>query len=76
MNKNNSVLAALEKLYKEGLNFIEYYVISDINDNVLTDNTGRSGRKVLWYNDNTHEAAIYIDTLEFLTNEEIEEEFC
>lgn len=76
MNKNKSVLAALEKLYKEGLNFIEYYVISDINDNVLTDNTGRSGRKVLWYNDNTNEAAIYIDTLEFLTNEEIEEEFC
>lgn len=76
MNKNKSVLAALEKLYKEGLNFIEYYVISDINDDVLTDNTGRSGRKVLWYNDNTSEAAIYIDTLEFLTDEEIEEEFC
>lgn len=76
MSKKVSVLKALKKLYEEGLDYIQYDVIDDISANCLTDNIGRSGRIVLWYNDNNHEVAIYIDTLEFLSSEEIEEEFC
>ena len=43
--------------------------------NYLTENKARSGREVLWYLDqDEHEAAVYIDTGEKLTEEEIEKE--
>lgn len=42
----------------------------------ITINTCRNGRKVAWYLDETKELCIYIDTMEELTQEEIENELC
>lgn len=74
MKKNSSVLIAMVALYEE-LGYGDY-ILGDIRCDYLSENIGRSGRLVLWYNDNNSEAAIYVDTLEFLSEEEIEEEFC
>jgi len=46
----------------------------DLQYDYLTLNTARSGREVMWYLDDTECKAIYTDTLEFLTEEEIDEE--
>lgn len=70
----NSVLAAIKKLYKELCK--EESVLNDIEHDYLTENTCRNGREVLWYFDGNNELAIYIDTLDFLTKEEIEKELC
>lgn len=69
----NNVLAAITKLYKE-IGFED--VLNDIEHDYLTENTCRNGRDVLWYIDENHNVAIYEDTLEFLTEEEIEEQLC
>ena len=65
------VLEALKKLY-EKLNIDS--ILDDISDDTLTENTARNGRAVLWYLDESQNIAIYCDTLDFLTNEEIENE--
>lgn len=70
----NSVLAAIEKIYEEIPG--EHDVLNDINHDYLTENTCRNGRNVLWYIDEANNIAIYIDTREFLTEEEIEKELC
>lgn len=72
--KNTSVLRALVKLYDELC--MGDCVLDDILYSIVSENIGRSGRLVLWYNDNNCEEAIYVDTLEFLSDEEIEKEFC
>lgn len=68
----NSVLLAIAKLYKEIGR--DESVLFDIENDYLTENTTKSGRLVLSYLSNDIESAIYIDTLEFLTSEEIEKE--
>lgn len=68
----NSVLLAITKLYKEIGR--EESVLFDIENDCLTENTTKSGRLVLSYLSNDIESAIYVDTLEFLTKEEIETE--
>lgn len=51
------------------------YILEWENENTLTQNTARNGRPVMWYLDGDgYEAAVYIDTLETLTQEEIEKE--
>lgn len=40
----------------------------------ITINTCRNGREVAWYLDESREMCIYIDTLEELTQEEIDKE--
>lgn len=67
------MLVALKKLYEE-IGFEN--VLSDIENDYLTENSCRNGRDVLWYMDENNNVAIYIDTLEFLTEEEIEKELC
>ena len=69
----NSVLAAIEKLYKE-IGFED--VLNDIKNDYLTENTCRNGKEVLWYLDENKSVAIYVDSLEFLTEEDIEEQLC
>lgn len=69
------MLAAIKKLYEE-IGFEDVDVLSDIEHDYLTENTCRNGRDVLWYIDEANNIAIYIDTLEFLTEEEIEKELC
>lgn len=70
---NKSILAAIEKIYNKigNRNIIDY-----IRHEYLTENTCRNGRDVLWFMDEDNNVAIYIDTLEFLTEEEIEEQLC
>jgi len=38
----------------------------------LTINTGRNGRDYAWYADESHNIAVDIETLEVLTNQEID----
>lgn len=67
------MMNALVKLY-ERLGFDGTNIIDDYNNDYLSENDTRDGREVLWYVDETHNEAIYVDTAEFLTEEEIEEQ--
>lgn len=71
--KNTSVLKAISKLYGAE---VSADILDDIRCNLLAEHTARSGRDVLWFMDENVSEAIYIDTLEFLTEEEIEKELC
>ena len=53
-------------------------IIRLMEDDTITINTARSGREAVWYlNAETGaECAVYTDTLEELTADEILEEFC
>lgn len=73
MMEESKMIEALRALYDElGIEF----TLRDVDKDYLTENTCRNGRKVLWYMDENKCVAIYIDTLEFLTDEEIEKELC
>lgn len=45
-----------------------------IKNNTITQNTCRNGREVLWYLDDNYDVAIYLDTLDFLSDEEKNEQ--
>ena len=64
------VLEAINKVYS----IVGYGedVFGDIENGYLTENETRSGRDVVWYMDGEKECAVYVDTLEVLTEEEIE----
>ena len=65
-------MEALTKLYNAiG---IEMNIVRDIKLDYLSEMTARNGRKVWWYMDEKHNKAIYNDTAEFLTDEEITRE--
>lgn len=49
-------------------------VFNDMEHDYLSECIARNGREVLWYMDESNSVAIYKDTLEELTEEEIEEE--
>ena len=70
-----NTLEALVKLYEE-IGFEEPNVIKDINVNYLSECTARNKRTVLWYLDEAKNIAIYTDTEEFLSEEEIEDQLC
>ena len=71
---NKSALKAIAKLY-ERIPYSET-ILEDIDGSFLTEDTARNGREVLWYMNDLFNEAVYIDTLEFLTEEEIEKELC
>lgn len=71
----NNMLIALKKLYEE-LGYEDPDIISDIEHDFLSNATCRNGKEVLWYMDDSKCMAMYIDTLEFLSEEEIEKELC
>ncbi len=64
---------AEQKIY-EILGFNKPDINNDRKYDYLTENVARNGREVLWYMDESHNLAIYVDTLEQLTDEEIEKE--
>ena len=67
------MLEALKKLY-EKLELNNPDILSDYDNDYLSEHTARNGSNVLWYLDEGHEAAIYVDSCELLTHEEIETE--
>ena len=72
-----------KKAIKEALELLGYYDVSENEDSVqewLDDDTisictCRSGRGAVWIITESHESAVYIDTLEPLSQEEITKEF-
>ena len=65
------VLEAVD-IYPEDPEDVEYYREKDM----LTVNTGRDGRSYVWYLDGRRSAAADLETGRFLSEEEIEEQFC
>ena len=51
-------------------------IVNDFNNYYITENESRSGRAVIWYLDDSRECAVYADTLEELSKEEIIKELC
>lgn len=71
--KNTSILKAMQVLY-DYIGNTEPDILNDIEHGYLTENTGRSGRDVVWYADENNDVAVYVDTLEILSDEEIDRE--
>lgn len=71
-----NIKTAIEMIYRQlGMDLDN--VDNDAEHNLLTVNTGRTGREAVWYLDFIgNESAVYTDTLQFLAREEIEAEFC
>lgn len=73
----NEHMDAVKEIYDElGLNTTQEGVENDYRHDYLTLNTARNGRDVLWYMDSLDNVAIYVDTLVFLNEEEIEKQLC
>lgn len=68
-------IEAMAKLYEE-MDFENPDIAEDMKNDFLSECKCRNGREVLWYMDEANNKAIYIDTMEFLTDEEIEKELC
>ncbi len=68
-----SFLKALTFLYQR-FSIPNRDILFDIATGTLTENKARNGRDVLWYLDHSVNAAIYIDMLEVLSEDEIEKE--
>lgn len=72
----NNMIKSIEKLYDE-LGFENPHVVDDIKNDILTEACSRNGRRILWYLEpEGKEAAIDVDTMQFLTDEEIEKDLC
>lgn len=71
------------KAVKEALEYIGYFNVAEspemlqewLNDETISICTGRSGRSAVWIITESHGSAVYIDTLEPLSQEEITKEF-
>lgn len=68
-------MEAIRKLYSK-MDMDEDLIQDNMENDLLSECTARNGRTVWWYLDNANCGAIYEDTLEFLTMEEIENELC
>ena len=75
---NEKELKAIEEaMYYAGINFDEEYMQRLIELDEASINTARNGRDVAWLlSSERHMAAVYVDTLERLTEEEIEKVLC
>ena len=62
---------AVKKLYKK-LGFEKPDIFADYDNGYLSFHIARNARPVFWYLDECNNVAIYEDTAEFLTDEEIE----
>lgn len=71
------------KAVKEALEYIGYFDVAEspemlqewLDDGTISICVGRSGRDAVWIITESHESAVYIDTLEPLSQEEITKEF-
>ncbi len=72
-----------QKAVKEALEYMSYWDIAEdpemlqewLDDGTISICTGRSERSAVWIITDSHETAVYIDTLEPLSQEEIAKEF-
>lgn len=76
-----SILDAIEALYEELCSLEEIRLgranlFEDYAAERLAEHKARNGRPVLWYIDERHNIAVYVDTAELLTDEEIEDQLC
>lgn len=71
------------KAVKEALEYIGQFDVAEspemlqewLDDETISICTGRSGRDAVWIITESHESAVYIDTLEPLSQKEIAKEF-
>ncbi|MBO7713963.1 MAG: hypothetical protein J6S85_10365 [Methanobrevibacter sp.] len=70
---NESILKAIEKLYSV-LDLDGEGILDDIKNDYLSENVTRSGRTVLWYICGDKSVTMYVDSLEIMSEEEIETE--
>lgn len=71
------------KAVKEALKYIGYFDVAEspkmlqewLDDETISICTGKSGRSAVWIITELHESAVYVDTLEPLSQEEITKEF-
>lgn len=71
------------KAVKEALEYIGYFDAAEspemlqewLDDGTISIGTGRSGRDAVRIITESHESAVYVDTLESLSQEEITKEF-
>ena len=71
------------KAVKEALEYIGYFDVAEspemlqewFDDGTIGIGTGRSGRDAVWIITESHESALYIDTQQHLSQEEITKEF-
>lgn len=72
-----------QKAIKEALEYISYWDVAEdpemlqewLDDGTIGIGTGRSGRDAVWIITESKESAVYVDTLEPLSQEEITKEF-
>jgi len=65
-------LEAIKKAYEEA-GYDNPDIIADVDFGYLTLNTARNGRDVVWYLDECNSIAVYVDTCEILSIEEMED---
>lgn len=74
INLSSEEITAIEKALDAALiSYDEEFMAQLIRENDVTINKARNGRWVAWVILEEREAAVYVDTLEELTPEEIEE---
>lgn len=72
---NEKQVAALIKVLDDlDYDSDEESLLDNLKYDYLTINKCRNGREVAWYIDESHNKCIYVDTLEELTDAEIEEQ--
>lgn len=75
INLSSEEITAIEKALDAALiSYDEEFMAQLIRENDVTINKARNGRYVAWVILEEREAAVYVDTLEELTPEEIEKE--
>ena len=73
-SERNAIIAGLERIdYYDSQN--PEFIQTLIDDDSITINTARSGRAVVWIIiDDIKEAALYVDTLDILSDEDVKRE--
>lgn len=77
IQKNNTkeiktMIKALKTLYDE---LVKDFDLDDVYNDYLTLNTGRNGRRALWFVDEFNSVAVWVDTNTLVTPEELEQNF-
>ena len=72
---NVDKIKAINKVYNL-LGIEDPDIVNDFENYYITEHETPDGRAVIWYLDDSQECAVYVDTLEELSKEEILKELC